>query len=174
MSLRVLAVTRIFPNRVEPLACAFQRQQLVSLSRRCHVEVLATIPYLAGASLLGDRTRPGRLRHVPEQEEIDGIPVIHPRVPYLPGTERVQAMAPVNAPLYLAGLLPHVRKLRGRFDVVLGTFLYPDAWAASAVARILNLPYAIKTHGTDVNVIGQWSSVKPIVASTLRAASWVF
>lgn len=103
---RVLWITRIFPNRVEPLACPFQRQQLASLSRLCEVEVLAAIPYHPGVSLLGERTRPGRLTAVPDRDEVDGIHVAHPRTPYLPGAGSV--LAPVNAPLYLAGLLPHV------------------------------------------------------------------
>src|SRR6185295_7158859 len=120
-------VTRLFPNRVEPLACAFQRQQLSALARRCSVEVLAAIPTLSGASLLGDRTRVGRLTRVPMSDEIDGIRVLHPRIPYLPGVSAVPALSPVNAPLYLLGLLPYLSRLRGRFDVVLGAFLYPDA-----------------------------------------------
>src|SRR5580704_12250564 len=125
--LRVLVVTRIFPNRVEPYAGAFVRQQLAALARRCDVEVLATIPFLMCAQLLGDRTRVGRLRRVPPRDVVEGIPVVHPRVPYLPGTGRLRAFAPLNAPLYLAGLLPHLGRLQGRFDVVLGTYLYPDA-----------------------------------------------
>ncbi|WP_437971576.1 glycosyltransferase family 4 protein [Sorangium sp. So ce260] len=168
--LRVLWVTRIFPNRVEPLSCAFQRQQLAALSRRCAVEVLAAIPYHPGVSLLGERTRPGRLTAVPERDEIDGVPVVHPRAPYLPGAGRV--LAPVNAPLYLAGLLPHVPRLRGRFDVVLGAWLYPDACAAALLARMLGLPYAVKAHGTDVNVVARWRSVRPFVGSALRSAAY--
>ncbi|WP_437785861.1 glycosyltransferase family 4 protein [Sorangium sp. So ce1097] len=168
--LRVLWVTRIFPNRVEPLSCAFQRQQLAALSRRCEVEVLAAIPYHPGVSLLGERTRPGRLTAVPARDEIDGVPVVHPRAPYLPGAGRV--LAPVNAPLYLAGLLPHVPRLRGRFDVVLGAWLYPDACAAALLARVLGLPYAVKAHGTDVNVVARWRSVRPLVAGALRSAAY--
>jgi teichuronic acid biosynthesis glycosyltransferase TuaC len=170
--LRVLAITRIFPNRVEPLTCAFQRQQLAALGRLCDVEVFAAIPYVVGSSLIGDRMRVGRLRRVPRRDEIDGIPVVHPRILYLPGVGRLPALAPLNAPLYLAGLLPHVPRLRGRFDVVLGSFLYPDGCAAATVARLLGLPYVIKTHGTDVNVSAQWSSVRPLIGEALRGASW--
>ncbi len=97
---RVLWVTRIFPNRVEPLSCAFQRQQLAALSRRCAVEVLAVIPYHPGVSPWAsarvgpagggacarrDRRRPGGPR---ARRASRGGPVL----------------APVNAPLYLAGL----------------------------------------------------------------------
>src|SRR4051794_6857738 len=101
--LRVLVITRIFPNRLEPLACAFNRQQFRSLSRTCDVEVLSVVPYLLGASLLGNRTRPGRLSRLPERDEIDGLPVLYARAPYVPGGGPL--LAPLNAPLYLAGLL---------------------------------------------------------------------
>lgn len=169
----MLAVTRIFPNRAEPHACAFQRQQLAALAKLCPVEVWATIPYLPGASLLGDRSRARRLARVPSRDTIDGLSVVHPRTPYLPGAQRLPALAPANAPLYLAGLLPHARGLRERFDVVLGSFLYPDACAAAMLARILDLPYVIKTHGTDVNVVAQWPSVQPMIVRALRSAAWV-
>lgn len=168
-ALRVLWVTRIFPNRVEPLACPFQRQQLASLAKLCEVEVLAAIPYHPGVSFLGNRTRPGRLAAVPDRDEIDGISVSHPRAPYLPGAGSV--LAPVNAPLYLAGLLPHVPRLRGRFDVVLGAWLFPDACAAAVLARMLGLPHAIKAHGTDINVVARWRLVRPIVGAALRSAA---
>lgn len=166
---RVLWITRIFPNRVEPLACPFQRQQLASLSRLCEVEVLAAIPYHPGVSLLGERTRPGRLTAVPDRDEVDGIHVAHPRTPYLPGAGSV--LAPVNAPLYLAGLLPHVPRLRGRFDIVLGGYLFPDACAAAVLARMLGVPHAVKGHGTDVNVVARWRSVRPIIGAALRTAA---
>jgi glycosyltransferase involved in cell wall biosynthesis len=168
--LRVLAVTRIFPNRVEPTACAFARQQLACLGRLADVEVMAPIPYLAGAGWLGDRTRPGRLRAVPDNDVIDELPVAHPRVPYAPGAGRLPGLAALNAPLYLAGLIPELGRLRGRFDVVLGTFLYPDACAAVALARLLGLPCVVKAHGTDVNVVARWPSVRPIIRAALREA----
>jgi teichuronic acid biosynthesis glycosyltransferase TuaC len=166
--LRVLVVTRIFPNRVEPLACPFQRRQMIALSKRAEVVVMGAIPYVPGASLLGDRARVGRLARVPAEDTIDGIRVIHPRAPYLPLAGPL--LAAVNAPLYFAGLSPYVESLRGRFDVVLGAYLHPDAWAAWQLSRNLKIPFAVKAHGTDVNVIAQWPSVRGLVRSTLRRA----
>lgn len=130
---------------------------------------MAVVPYLAGASLLGDRTRPGRLGRLPMTEQIDGIRVTHPRAPYVPGGGAL--LAPLNTPLYVAGLLPHVRSLRGRFDVVLGAYVYPDGCAAAALARILGIPYVIKAHGTDVNVVASWPTVKPLLRHALSRAS---
>ena len=48
--MRVLIVTKIFPNRVEPLSSPFNRRQFAALSHFCDVEVLATIPWFPGAS----------------------------------------------------------------------------------------------------------------------------
>jgi len=168
--LRVLAITRNYPNRIEPLLNAFQRQQLACLGRRADVQVMATVPYLPGAALFGDRTRAGRLRRLPRRDAAFGVAMVHPRVPYLPGVARLTALAPINAALYLAGLLPYLPALRGRFDVVLGTHLFPDAWAAVAVAWLLGLPCVVKAHGTDVNVVARWPSVQPFLAATLRSA----
>jgi glycosyltransferase involved in cell wall biosynthesis len=170
--LRVLAVTRLFPNPIEPHACPFQRQQLAALARRAHVEVLGVIPHLPGASLLGKRAaRVLRLRAVPPSDVVDGLPVTYPRVPYVPGAGKW--LSGLNAPLYLAGLLPYLPALRGRFDVVLGAFLYPDACAAAALARILGVPYVVKAHGTDVNVLGRWPSVRAWARPALRGAGAV-
>jgi glycosyltransferase involved in cell wall biosynthesis len=168
--LRVLVVTRCFPNRVEPHACAFARQQIACLARTAQVEVLAPIPQLPGAGLLGERTRAGRLRAVPERERIDGVPVLHPRALYVPGAGWVPGIAALNAPLYLAALAPQIRGLRGRFDVVLGTFLYPDGVAAAALARLLKLPLVLKAHGTDVDVVARWPTTRPQVRAALRQA----
>jgi glycosyltransferase involved in cell wall biosynthesis len=170
--LRVLVVTRLFPTSVEPFESPFARQQLAALGRRCEVLVLGVVPHLPGAALFGDRTRPGRLRRVPERETVAGLTVLHPRAPYLPGSARFPWLARFNAPLYLGGLLSYVPRLRGRFDVVLGTFLHPDACAAAALARLLGIPYVIKAHGTDIDVVARWPSVRGSVAAALGSAAW--
>jgi hypothetical protein len=50
--LRVLAITKIFPNAAEPLSAPFNRQQFAALARRCELEVMATIPWFPGAGLV--------------------------------------------------------------------------------------------------------------------------
>jgi teichuronic acid biosynthesis glycosyltransferase TuaC len=42
---RVLIVTKIFPNAAEPLSAPFNRQQFAALSELCQLEILATIPW---------------------------------------------------------------------------------------------------------------------------------
>ncbi len=170
--IRVLVVTRLFPSSVEPLESPFARQQLAALGRRCPVLVAGVVPHLPGARLLGDRTHVGRLTRVPECETLAGLAVIHPRAAYVPGATRFPWLARFNGPLYLAGLLRYLPVLRGRFDVVLGTYLYPDACAAAALARLLGIPHVIKAHGTDVDVVARWPGLGRPISAALRSASW--
>ena len=55
--MRVLVITKLFPNAAEPLSAPFNRQQLGALGRRCEVEVLATIPWFPGARLMARLAR---------------------------------------------------------------------------------------------------------------------
>jgi teichuronic acid biosynthesis glycosyltransferase TuaC len=152
--MRVLVVTRQFPSAVDPHFAPFNRQQFVALSRRCEVEVLGSIPWLPGARALGRWSDAGRLAGVPREERIEGIPVVHPRYAYLP---RVGYLA--GGALYAASLAPEVLRRRGRHDVVLGSWAFPDGVGAVALARLLGVPAVVKVHGSDMNVLARIPSV---------------
>jgi glycosyltransferase involved in cell wall biosynthesis len=157
----VLVVTREFPNSIAREASAFNRQQFAALGRRCQVEVLGTIPWFPGAGLLSRWTAAGRWLAVPRQEVIDGLQVSHPRYMYLPRVGRSW-----NGALYAASLATEVRRRRGRFDVLLASWAFPDGVAGVALARLLGVPAVIKVHGSDMNVLARL----PGVACNLRWA----
>lgn len=159
--LRVLIVTREFPNAVTPFASAFNRQQFAALGRRCDVEVLATIPWFPGARLLSRWSAAGRLGEVPGREEIDGLAVLHPRYLYIPRIGRV-----LGGLLYAASLALEVLRRRGRYDVLLASWAFPDGVGGVALARLLGVPAVIKVHGSDMNVLAKL----PAVAFNLRWA----
>lgn len=156
--MRVLVITKIFPNRTKPSGATYNRQQLAALAATCQVEVMALIPWLPGRRLLGKAPTSA----VPARDVIDGLPVHHPRVVYGPGPAR-----PLSGALHTASLLAPVLRFRGRVDVVLGCFAYPDGWAAVALARLLGVPVVVKVHGSDVNLLGE----DPLLRSALR---WTF
>lgn len=145
--MRVLIVTKIFPNAAEPLSAPFNRQQFAALARYAEiVDVLATIPSYPGARLLAKWSSAGRLAAVPARETIAGLPVRHPRTLFVPrlghGTW---------GPLYLASLAPHLLRYRGKVDVVLASWAYPDGFAGVLAARLLGVPAVVKLHGSDIN-----------------------
>ena len=147
--MRVLAITKIFPNAVEPLSAPFNRQQLAKLAELCSLELFATIPWFPGAALFDRWSLAGRLVRVPREETIDGLRVRHPRFLFVP------RLAATSGVLYAASLLGPVLAQRGSVDVVLGTWAYPDGFAAVLLAERLGVPAVIKLHGSDINVVAK-------------------
>jgi teichuronic acid biosynthesis glycosyltransferase TuaC len=148
--MRVLILTKIFPNCVEPLSSPFNRQQFRELSKLCDVQVLATIPWFPGAKAFSRWSRAGRLFDVPKEDCIDGIRVRHPRFAFLP------RIGPgLSGPLYAASLATTALGYRGKIDVVLGSWAYPDGFAAVVLAQLLGTPAVIKLHGSDMNVVAR-------------------
>ncbi|MBX3206849.1 MAG: glycosyltransferase family 4 protein [Labilithrix sp.] len=163
--MRLLAITPIFPNRLEPLYGPYNRQQFKALEAEgVEVRVLCAVPHLPGASLLGAPKRAATLAALGEGDEIDGLSTRYLRRLYVPGVG-----APVAVPLYLASLAPH-RDLLKWADVILGTWAYPDGCAAVLAARALGKPCAVKVHGSDVNVIAKRPAVRAIMRRVLPRA----
>jgi glycosyltransferase involved in cell wall biosynthesis len=166
--MRALIVTKIFPSSVEPLSSPFNRKQFAALGRLCDVEVLATIPWFPGAAAMQRWSPAGRLVDVPREERIDGLRVRHPRVAYLPKVGHS-----VAGPLYAASLAGVAMSYRGRVDVVLGAWAYPDGFAAVALADLLSVPAVVKLHGSDMNVVARWPGPRRQLSWALPRAARV-
>ena len=148
--MRVLAITKIFPNAAEPLAAPFNRQQFAALREHCELSIMATIPWFPGAGLLSKWSTAGKLTRVPRCETIAGIPVSHPRTLYVPRLAHA-----TWGPLYAASIAPLLAPYRGHVDVVLGSWAYPDGFAAVLAASWLGVPAVVKLHGSDVHLIAK-------------------
>jgi glycosyltransferase involved in cell wall biosynthesis len=166
--LRVLITTRLFPSAAQPLAAAFNRQQFAALARLCNVQLLAVIPWFPGAGLFSRWSAAGRLTGAPARECIDGLEVEHPRVFYLPRFGH--ALAPA---LYTASLLPWLKEYRGKVDVVLGSWAFPDGVAAVTIGRLLGVPAVVKLHGSDLNVLSTMPPVRRLLERALPRAERV-
>src|SRR4051812_39393884 len=94
--LRVVAITRLFPNSAEPLWCLFNKQRLAALGRLDDVEVLGVIPWFPGARAARRWSAAGRLSDVPATETIDGLQVAHPRYLLAPKLPSLSAGADVG------------------------------------------------------------------------------
>ncbi len=162
---RVLVLTKVFPNAQEPLAAAFNRQQFRCLLSHCDVEVVAPVPWFPGAGLVGGRSGAGKLHDLPDFEWIEGLFVRHPRVFHLPRLDYSVASG-----LYFASLFPLFRRLRGQYDVVLGSFIYPDGIAATWMARALGVPAVVYALGSDINIAPKIAGVPAQLRKTLPRA----
>jgi teichuronic acid biosynthesis glycosyltransferase TuaC len=166
--LRVLAITKIFPNAVEPLSAPFNRQQFAALSRRCELHVMGTIPWFPGAGLLGTWSTAGRLARVPFRETIEGMTVTHPRTLFVPR----YAQGAWGA-LYALSIAPLLARYRGKVDVVLGSWAYPDGFAAVIAAKLLGVPCVVKLHGSDINLNAKEPGPRRMIAWSLPRAAKV-
>ncbi len=166
--LRVLAITKIFPNAAEPLAAPFNRQQFAALREHCELNILATIPWFPGAGLLSKWSTAGKLARVPRRDHIHGMEVSHPRTLFVPKL----AMA-TWGPLYAASIAPVVAQYRNKVDLVLGTWAYPDGFAAVIAARMLGVPCVVKLHGSDINLIAREPGPRRMTSWALPQAARV-
>lgn len=166
--LRVLAITKIFPNAAEPLSAPFNRQQFAALADHCDLQVMATIPWFPGAGLLSRWSSAGKLAKVPRREHIAGLEVTHPRTLFFPRLAHV-----AWGPLYAASIAPAVAPYRGKVDVVLGSWAYPDGFAAVIAARILGVPAVVKLHGSDINLVAKLPGPRRLLAWALPQAARV-
>ena len=166
--LRVLAITKIFPNAAEPLSAPFNRQQFAALGDHCELTVMATIPWFPGAGLLSRWSSAGKLASVPRREQIAGLEVTHPRTLFFPRLAHA-----TWGPLYAASIAPAVAPYRGKIDVVLGSWAYPDGFAAVIAARILGVPAVVKLHGSDINSIAKLPGPRRMLAWALPRAARV-
>jgi teichuronic acid biosynthesis glycosyltransferase TuaC len=165
---RVLAITKIFPSSAEPLAAPFNRQQFAALRTMCALDVMATIPWFPGAGLVARWSSAGRLARVPRTETIGGMTVTHPRTLFVP------RLAPGTwGPLYAASIAPALARYRGRVDVVLGSWAYPDGFAAVLAAHALGVPCVIKLHGSDINLVARLPGPRRLTAWALPRAARV-
>ena len=166
--MRVLAITKIFPNAAEPLSAPFNRQQFAALSQLCELEVMATIPWFPGAGLLSKWSSAGKLAAVPRRDTIAGIDVRHPRTLFLPKLAHA-----TWGPLYAVSIAPLLAPYRGKVDVVLGSWAYPDGFAAIVAGRILGVPSVVKLHGSDINLIAKIPGPRRMMAWALPKAARV-
>jgi glycosyltransferase involved in cell wall biosynthesis len=134
--MRILILTNLYPNRWQPHRAEFNRQQFAALAAAHEVRLIAPVAWTA------QWRRPA---HQPVLR--DGLVVEHPRFVYPPKILRSWHGACL------------LRSIRESFDravrefqpeVVLASWAYPDAWAASRLARAANLPLVAKVHGSDV------------------------
>ncbi|CAN5912035.1 glycosyltransferase family 4 protein [soil metagenome] len=166
--MRVLAITKIFPNALEPLSAPFNRQQFSALAKRCRLDVMATIPWFPGAGLASRWSSAGALAEVPDDEIIDGISVTHPRTLFIPRVGHS-----LWGPMYAASIARAVMRYRGKVDVVLGSWAYPDGFAAVIAARLLNVPCVVKLHGSDINQIAKLAGPRRLLSWALPRAAKV-
>jgi teichuronic acid biosynthesis glycosyltransferase TuaC len=139
--MRILILSNLFPNPAQPDRAPFNRQQFAALAGDHEVRIVAPIAWTSTAAWRTPRRR--RLA--------DGTIVEHPVYLFTPRCFRGRYGRFMHSSVRAA-----FRRAATEFrpEIVLGSWAYPDGWAAAELAAELNLPLGIKVHGSDVHGLG--------------------
>ncbi len=156
--LKILILTNLFPTPWDPLRGAFNRQQFERLGLLHDVDVITAVDFRE------------RLSGSPKDIKISNLRTHDFVFVYPPRIGRS-----LHAIFWLVSLLcKYGRKIRNaHYDCILVSWAYPDAVAAGWLARHLGIPYIVKVHGSDLNVLAKHALCRPQIRSALRGAGGV-
>ena len=159
--MRVCVLTNLFPNSLQQGRGIFNLQQFKSLSQHCELKVIAPLP--KSPKWLGGQK--GKINAVPEQENMAGFDVYHPRHFVFPKCGRR-----FYGEWMYRDIKGTVLKVAEAFKphVLLSTWAYPDAYAGVRLAKDLQLPSIVKVHGSDVNVYSRFGARRKLMIEAFR------
>lgn len=176
--MRVLFISNLFPNAVEPTRGTFNVRPVQLLQQYCEVQVVAPVAWFP---IPGKYAPPGKVPYyeeMPSSSQVSGrhpqvssIPVYHPRALYLPKLFRT-----LNPFLFARSLIAPLNRLRVRFpfDIIHVDFLYPDACGVRHLAHRFAVPFTVSVAGSDAVWYMNWRIRRHQILRTLRAAAGTF
>jgi len=141
MSLKVLVLSRNYPNNVTPYLGLWVDGLVHHLREFCEVRVMAPVPYCPPLPGFVEHTC---FRPVLSRRDVNGVEVWHPRFLTGPG----YSLHSVEAGLYYRGVRRQVEQLRREFpfDLLHAHFSYPDGVVAARLGRHYRVPVLITEH----------------------------
>lgn len=165
--MKILVLTNLYPNPIQPHLAPWNRAQLRALSARHELRIISPVLWTEELSARRRMTArvPGDRRSI-----CDGIPVEHPRYYYPPkvlrGTYGDCFRWSVKGAFRRA-----VREFRP--DLIYSSWAYPDGWAAVQLALPAGLPVVVKVHGSDIATLTQFPSRLGRTVAALQRADRV-
>ena len=153
--MKLLVISNLFPFPDQPSRGIFNANQFRELPPDFDTHVLVPVPF-----------REWRRKYA-QAQSWDRLKVRYLPFVYPPGIaqgwhgETMYLSILAGARQWLAQLAP---------EIVLGSFLYPDGYAAARVAGRLHCPLVLKAHGSDVNQKGHRPALRRRIAWALQRA----
>ena len=164
--MHIALVSTFYPNTAEPVRAVFVRNLAAALAAYAAVSVVSPVPY---APPLPRRARWAALRSVPHRSRDGERDVFHPRFLVMPRIEVLNGLS------YCAGIAPVLRRLvrSHGVDVLHAHCAYPDAVGVALAAALVNVPFVVTAHGSDINVYSGNPLIRPQLRWALRRAGAV-
>ena len=175
--LRVLTLSELFPNPVEPALGIFVERQVHHLQPYCDSTVVAPVRVFPHLWVLRHFVQPkrfvaewrrwrARLAGIPAMGKVNGIPVFYPRYTSPPKQVFRGSWGFFAYPLLLQQLYALHRK--SSFDLVHAHYASPCGVIALLARRWMGIPVVLSIHGSDVTYTAKQNSLS---AAVIR---WVF
>ena len=166
--MRILTLTTLFPNAMQPDHAVFVRARMEHYIRRYRHQwaVVAPVPYFPRLPFK-TTTRYDSLARVPALEDNRGYPVHHPRYLLTPKVGMKHYGGWISA-----GVRQLIRRLHAEtpFDLIDGHYIYPDGTAAIRLGAELGVPVVLSARGTDLNLYPDLPGIGPLIRANLAAA----
>lgn len=149
--MKILVVTNLFPNPLEPVRSTFNEEQIASLAEQHELEVVSPIDSPRWFSWLVN----GQLKQL-KVKAWKGISAHYPLHINIP-----KVLLQLNGWLMFVSLIPTVLRLKSFHpDVIYAAWAYPDGFAVSRIAKWLNIPYVLKVHGSDIDRLEEFPRLR--------------
>jgi glycosyltransferase involved in cell wall biosynthesis len=164
--MRILAITNLYPNPYQPVRATFNREQFKAIAARCPMHIVSPIAWTDEWRATKDAARK---LDATRRVKCDDITVDHPRYLFPPKLLRTW-----YGRFFQHSVARAFRQAVSEFrpDVVLGSWAYPDGWAAVRLAHKAGLPVVVKVHGSDLLLLSK-SKRGRLTAEALKQADGV-
>ena len=146
--MEILLITTLYPNPLDPRRCTYNEFQFRALGEKTSLAIVCPVAWTQRLAYRFQR----RLAALDSCRTWDGIPVRYPTYYFVP--KILESIRGLTMTLSILGTCRRV--LRGHSPkAIVGTFAFPDGFAAVAIGRLTGLPAVIKVVGTDVDSLDQ-------------------
>lgn len=169
-SKRLLIVTNLYPNPLEPTRGIFIQQLVERLKSAYEINVLCPLPWFPNLKIFSGMKKWHKFSQIPSRAAINGIDVHYPRYLVIP-----RFLGFLHSVFLYASILGKIQKMdkKTKIDLINAFWLFPDGIAAVWAARKLKIPVVISARGCDINLYKSFAFRLPQIKMALRSADFV-
>ncbi|GHE89377.1 glycosyltransferase [Thalassotalea profundi] len=152
----ILIITNLYPVPWGPNRASFNKQQFDLIEKQRPVKIIILLAWKEWFSHRKECIGTNNIKYCPYF--------------YIPKVGR--RLVPLFQFVSLCFLIPWIRQQKA--TVLMASWGFPDAIAASMVNKFLQLPFFVKVHGTDVNENVKYSARSSLMKKWLNKAKRIF
>ncbi len=147
--MKILVISHLFPNQVNPTLGLFVQQQIKALAKHCDLRVIAPLPWVP--AILRFNKKWQTYNQTPDFEIIDGIKIYRPRYLHLPGSFLLEFYHLFYATL-ITRLIAKIWQ-EFNFDIIHTHATLPDGQFALSLRKKYHVPVVVSIHGQTIATI---------------------